>query len=49
MSILQMPALSLKLYSQLDLRKLTGQEYDGAATFSRKMEFISEFRPPLLM
>ena len=31
----------------LDLRKLIGQGYDGAATFAGKIvAFISEFRPP---
>ena len=38
MSVLEVPVLSQKLYSlqqkQLDLRKLIGQGYDGAATFA---------------
>ena len=33
---------------QLDLRKLTGQGYDGAATFAGKISGVhNEFRPPV--
>ena len=36
-------------HKQLDLRKLIGQGYDGAATFARKISgVLSKFRPPLL-
>ena len=35
---------------QLDLRKLIGQGYGGAATFAGKISGVhSQFRPPLLM
>ena len=44
MSVLQMPVLSQKLYSpsysRSDLRKLIGQGYDGAATFSGKISGV---------